>query len=169
MDENLIFTRFNSQDSTSLLERNISKIAEKTKEIFESEFSQNKILSKIACIEICDENCTYICTSVFQFITYTRLRFPRIFFGKKKYAIEWDTVSSISPGLRAIESTHADLRLGRGVAWSRACPRYRSTGRQKTENGRRKDVWSGLGKFKNFFFFFFKKIAGLTFGHCCLH
>lgn len=112
----LIFTRFNSQDSTSLLERNISKIAEKTKEIFESEFSQNKILSKIACVEICDENCTYICTSVFQFITYTRLRFPRIFLGKKKYAIEWDTVSSISPGLRAIESTHADLRLGRGVA-----------------------------------------------------
>lgn len=28
-------------------------------------------------------------------------------FPRKKHAIEWDTVSSISPGLRAIESTHA--------------------------------------------------------------
>lgn len=96
--------------------------------------------------------------------TYSRLRFPRIFLEKKKkkYAIEWDTVSSISPGLRAIESTHADLRLGRGVAWSRACPRYRS----RDDKGRGNDgektfkvVWENL---KLFFFLFFQD-SGINF------
>lgn len=67
----------------------------------------------------------------------------------------------LNPPTRIYASVAALLDLARVPVTDRGTTKDEGT----TEKRHLK--WSG--KIKNYSFFFFFKIAGLTFGHCCLH
>lgn len=99
---------FNSQESTIMKKKYLqAKLCVKTRRSWKVNFSRDKIFSKIACVEISVIVHLYICVHECFPIYHVQSSPIPSDFPRKKHAIEWDTVSSISPGLRAIESTHA--------------------------------------------------------------
>lgn len=144
---------FNSQESTIMKKKYLqAKLRVKTRRSWKVNFSRDKIFSKIACVEISVIVHLYICVHECFPIYHVQSSPIPSDFPRKKHAIEWDIYRFVDfTGFTSDRIHPRDLRLDRGVAWSRACPRYRSRDDKRRER-ERKGIWSGLGKLKKFFF-----------------
>lgn len=130
---------FNSQESTIMKKKYLqAKLRVKTRRSWKVNFSRDKIFSKIACVEISVIVHLYIlCTRVFSNLSRTVVSDSLGFSSKKTcYRVGYRFVDFT--GFTSDWIHPRDLRLDRGVAWSRACPRYRSRDDKRREREREK-------------------------------
>lgn len=139
---------FNSQESTIMKKKYLqAKLRVKTRRSWKVNFSRDKIFSKIVCVEI--SVIVHLCTRVFSNLSRTVVSDSLGFSSKKTcYRVGYRFVDFT--GFTSDRIHPRDLRLDRGVAWSRACPRYRSRDDKRREREKRHLKWSG--KIKKIFF-----------------